>query len=134
MKMIPGSHKLGKIEHQKTIDKNNILLQGQMVEKVNENDSVFCCLLPGEASFHHGWTLHTSNSNKSNDRRIGLNIQYLATHVKQTKHDNDSAICVRGFDKYNNFNLDKPAERDLDSLDLEKFIRLDELYKKTAGR
>ena len=60
-----------------------------------------------------GWILHKSNPNNSNDRRIGLNIQYLATHVKQLKHNKDSAICVRGVDKFKNFLADKPAFKDL---------------------
>ena len=133
MQMIPGSHTFGKIEHKTTNDNNNILLQGQTVERVNEKDAIFCPLSPGEASFHHGWTLHTSKPNTSSDRRIGLNFQYLATHVKQTKHNNDSAICVRGFDKYNNFKIDKPATKDLDPIALEKFNILDKQYKNTAG-
>ena len=133
MQMIPESHTSGMIEHITTKDKNNVLLQGQKVERVNEKNATLCPLLPGEASFHHGWTLHRSKPNRSSDRRIGLNFQYLATHVKQTKHNNDSAICVRGFDQYNNFKIDKLATKDLDPIALEKFIILDKLYKKTAG-
>ena len=114
MQMIPESHTFGMIEHNTTKDKNNVLLQG-------------------EASFHHGWTLHTSKPNRSSDRRIGLNFQYLSTHVKQTKHDNDSAICVRGIDQYNSFKIDQPATRDLDPIAIEKFIILDKQYKNTAG-
>ncbi|MDC0037047.1 phytanoyl-CoA dioxygenase family protein [Alphaproteobacteria bacterium] len=133
MQMIPESYTSGMIEHIKTKDKNNVLLQGQKVERVNEKNATLCPLLPGEASFHHGWTLHRSKSNRSSDRRIGLNFQYLATHVKQTKHNNDSAICIRGFDQYNNFKIDQLATKDLDPVALEKFIILDELYKNTAG-
>ena len=134
MQMIPESHTLGMVEHISTKDKNNVLLQGQTVEKVNEKNAILCPLLPGEASFHHGWTLHRSKPNRSSDRRIGLNFQYLATHVKQTKHNNDSAICVRGYDQYNNFKIDQLATKDLDPIAVEKFTILDELYKSTAGR
>ena len=133
MQMIPESHTFGMIEHNTTKDKNNVLLQGQTVERVNEKNAILCPLLPGEASFHHGWTLHTSKPNRSSDRRIGLNFQYLATHVKQTKHDNDSAICVRGIDQYNSFKIDQPATRNLDPIAIEKFIILDKQYKNTAG-
>ena len=133
MQMIPGSHKSGIMQHNNTKNKDNVLLQGQKVEGVNENKAILCPLLPGQASFHHGWTLHTSKPNKSSDRRIGLNFQYLATHVKQTKHNNDSALCVRGYDQYNNFKIDQPATKDLDPITIEKFIILDEQYKATAG-
>ena len=134
MQMIPESHTSGMIEHITTKDKNNVLLQGQKVIGVNEKNATLCPLLPGEASFHHGWTLHRSKPNRSSDRRIGLNFQYLATHVKQTKHNNDSAICVRGYDQYNNFKIDQLATKDLDPIAVEKFTILDELYKSTAGR
>ena len=129
MKMIPGSHKLGVFNHKKTKDENNVLIQGQTVENVDESKAVLCSLKPGQASFHHGWTLHTSGTNNSNDRRIGLNIQYLSTDIKQLKSDKDTAMCVRGIDEYNNFKLDLPASKDLDSKALEEFKTLDEEYK-----
>ena len=79
------------------------VLQGQTVSGINESDARLCPLAPGEATFHHGWTLHASMPNRSADRRIGLNVQYLATHVRQTKHDQDTAMLVRGRDDYGHF-------------------------------
>ncbi len=55
---------------------------------------------PGEASFHNGWTLHASMPNGSDARRIGLNVQYLATDVRQTQQETDSALLVRGKDDF----------------------------------
>mgnify|MGYP006085533807 CR=1 FL=1 len=134
MRMIPRSHKNGKINHKITFDTNNMLLQGQTVENVNENNSVFCPLLPGEASFHHGWTLHSSLPNESLDRRMGLNLHYLATHVKQTKHDLDSAVCVSGQDNFKNFSQDIPAKIDLDPRAMKKQKKLEEHLRSIAGR
>ena len=131
MQMIPKSHNIGKFKHVKTYDKNNVLSSGQKVDNIKESKSIYCELLPGEASFHHGWILHKSNPNQSNDRRIGLNIQYLSTDVKQLKHDQDSAICVRGIDEYNHFHKDKPAIKNLDYNDLKKFYEVFKKYKKT---
>lgn len=133
MKMIPGSHKMGKKQHDTTNDKDNVLLQGQTVRNVNEELSVLCSLKPGQASFHHGWTLHTSMPNKSDDRRIGLNIQYIATHIKQLKNEKDTAICVRGYDEFNHFLKDEPAKVEIDFDALERFKELDKQYKKTAS-
>ena len=132
MMMIPGSHKNGKREHEVTDDKNNVLLQGQTVRDIDETSSVLCSLEPGQASFHHGWTLHTSSSNKSNDRRIGLNIQYIATNMKQLKNKTDTAICVRGKDNFKYYKEDKPAKVDIDYEALDYFKELDRQYKKTA--
>ncbi len=134
MRMIPESHNNGRLNHEITDDESNVLYQGQTVRDINENDSRLCPLLPGEATFHHGWTLHASTPNYSHDRRIGLNVQYIATHVSQIKHDNDSAVLVRGEDKYNNFNLDIPAEIDLDAKAIARQLELEKLYIETAGQ
>tara|TARA_Y100000590_G_C15597482_1_gene968633 strand:- start:57 stop:848 length:792 start_codon:yes stop_codon:yes gene_type:complete len=131
MQMIPKSHKLGKFTHEKTFDSSNVLSSGQRVNNIDEKNSVFCELEPGEASFHHGWILHKSNPNYSDDRRIGLNIQYISTDVKQLKHNKDSAICVRGYDEFNNFLKDEPAKKNLEKNALEKFYEVGRLYKKT---
>ena len=133
MRMIPGSHRLGRIEHQATEDAANVLLQGQTVQGVDERAAVLCPLQPGEASFHHGWTLHASMPNRSKDRRIGLNIQYLGAHVRQTKHDLDSAMLVRGEDRYRNFDQDVAAETDLDPAAIARQVELEQRYRGIAG-
>ena len=111
MRMIPGSHKDGICRHRTGNRGDNVLFQGQTVEDVDETRAVLCALAPGEASFHHGWVLHASMPNRSNDRRIGLNVQYLAPHVRQTKHDLDSAMLVRGSDRFGHFRQDFPGAR-----------------------
>ena len=58
--------------------------------------------------------MHTSKPNRSNDRRIGLNIQYIAPHVRQLKTDQDSAILVRGVDNYQHFQNDIPSKKPFD--------------------
>ncbi len=131
MQMIPKSHTWGKLEHIKTYDKNNVLSSGQTVNNIDESRSVYCELDAGQASFHNGWILHKSNPNNSDDRRIGVNIQYLATNVKQLKHNKDSAICVRGIDKFNHFFKDVPASTDLEEKAIKKFNEVTKLYKKT---
>ena len=133
MKMLPGSHKQGHLEHSTTEDKNNVLLQGQTVTGIDESKSLSCPLAPGEASFHHGWTLHASMPNQGNDRRIGLNIQYIAPHVQQTKHNMDTAILVRGKDKYNHFGTDTPATADFHPDAVKRHRELQTLYEQTAG-
>ena len=133
MRFIPGSHKTGMVQHHETDDHDNVLLQGQTVSAVKDDEAVFCPLQPGQASFHHGWTLHASMANQSDDRRIGLNVQFLATHVRQTKHDLDSAMLVRGVDEYQHFKADKPASRDLDPADIARQKALEDAYVAIAG-
>jgi len=134
MRMIPGSHKHGIYRHEATDDKNNVLLQGQTIRGIDEAKAVMCPLKTGEVSFHHGWTLHASMPNNSGDRRIGLNMQFLATHVRQTKHDLDTAMLVRGKDRYQNFGNDIPAETDLDPAAIKRQAELEARYIEIAGQ
>ena len=71
--------------------------------------------------------------NVSADRRIGLNVQFIAPHVRQTKHDKDSALLVRGRDKYQNFQPDRPAQNDLEPEALERWTEMDRLHVETQG-
>jgi len=133
MRMIPGSHTDGVYEHETYDDENNVLLQSQTIHGIDEDKAVMCPLSTGEASFHHGWTLHASMPNNSNDRRIGLNVQYVAAHVRQTKHDLDTAMLVRGEDKYNHFGVDIPADSDLDPAAIQRQTKLEAMHVETAG-
>ncbi len=133
MRMIPGSHAGGVAEHDTKPDENNVLLQGQTVLGVDEAHAVMCPLEPGEASFHHGWVLHASMPNLSDDRRIGLNVQFVAPHVRQTKHDLDSAMLVRGEDRYGHFREDIPAHADFDLDAVKRWHELDRLHVETQG-
>jgi ectoine hydroxylase-related dioxygenase (phytanoyl-CoA dioxygenase family) len=133
MRMIPGSHADGVVPHEITEDDTNVLFQGQTVRGIDESRAVMCPLRPGEASFHHGWTLHASMPNRSNDRRIGLNVQYLAAQVRQTKHDLDSAMLVRGTDRYGHFRTDIPATADFEPEAIKRWEELDKLHIETQG-
>lgn len=133
MRLVPGSHLAGRHRHRTTESASNLLFQGQTVDGVEESQAAYCTLLPGEASFHHGWTLHSSLPNRSGERRIGLNAQYVATHIRQTKHDRDTAMLVRGVDAFGHFGADTPAMGDLEPEALERHRELDRLYRETIG-
>ncbi len=133
MRMVSGSHVQGRRDHKLTDDPANVLFQGQTVPGVAEKEAIMCPLEPGQASFHHGWTLHASMPNRSKDRRIGLNVQYIAPHIRQTKHRLDSAMLVRGEDRYRHFHQDRPAESDLEPAAVERQRELERLHIATAG-
>jgi hypothetical protein len=133
MMMIPGSHISGAKQHHITDDPSNVLYSGQTVNEVNEWLAVACQLQPGQASFHHGWTLHSSMPNESDDRRIGLNVQFIAPHLRQTKHDADSAILVRGEDRFHHFEQDIVATSDLTEEGKVNLAFYEERYKKIAS-
>ena len=78
-----------------------MLTRGQeLAVEVDDKDAVDVVLKPGEMSLHHHKIFHASNANRSNDRRIGLAIRYIPTHVRQVAIDDDSAALVRGRDDY----------------------------------
>ena len=133
MKMIPGSHRQGKVEHRLTDDVSNVLLSGQTIREVDESLAVLCELEPGQASFHHGWTQHASTPNLSDDRRIGLNMQFVTPRVKQLKQADDSAILVRGEDRYYHFKVDVAASADLDPEAMIRQTALEQSYRTTAS-
>ena len=85
MRMIPGSHHKGQVEHQDTQDANNILTRGQTINvRIDPEKAVSVQLEPGEASFHHVKMWHGSDANQSDDRRISIAIRYIPTRTRQT--------------------------------------------------
>ena len=130
MQMIPGSHHRGRLEHVNVAGDNNILLLGQRIEDLETSGAVYHPLAPGEASFHHGWTLHASSPNRSADRRIGLNATYVAPTNRHAAGHDASAVLVRGVDVHRHFGRDEPARTDLDPVAVERWRNLDEQSKR----
>jgi ectoine hydroxylase-related dioxygenase (phytanoyl-CoA dioxygenase family) len=114
MKAIPGSQTQSHFPHVDTFHKDNLLTRGQEIAvDVDEANAVNLILEPGEISLHDIKLVHGSAPNLSHDRRIGLAIRYLPTHVRQTK-ERDSALLVRGADRYQYFDPEPRPRRDLD--------------------
>jgi non-heme Fe2+,alpha-ketoglutarate-dependent halogenase len=113
MKVLPGSHFESHLPHVDTFAENNLLTRGQEIAvEVDESRTVAMPLQPGEMSLHHIRLVHGSAPNHSHDRRIGLAVRYLPTHVRQTKI-RDSAMLVRGVDEHGHFDLEPRPQRDL---------------------
>jgi len=140
MKIIPGSHKWQQLEHRDTLAKENLLTRGQEIAvEVNEADAVLMALEPGEISLHHVLAAHASEPNNSDDRRIGVAVRYVAPHVRQINGDKDSALLVRGEDRYGNFIHETPPEADMDAAALAEHARImafrqSVLYKGVEGK
>ena len=113
MEMLPGSHLSGRVEHRPTDDADNVLLLGQQIDEVDTSTAVPATLEPGEASFHHGWTIHASRPNVSDDRRIGLNVQFLAPHNRSRSETPQSAMLVRGTDPHGFYAVDDAPSANL---------------------
>lgn len=131
MRMVPGSHKNGLMKHEDLRDARNVLHRGQSVEGVDENEAMLCPLQPGEASFHHGWTLHASMPNRSDDRRIGLNVQYINPSARQTLNPNATATLVRGKDRHGYYEPDVFASGCMLPEDVARHAILEKKMKET---
>lgn len=115
MRVIPGTHTVDQLPHVDTFHKDNLLSRGQEIAvDVDLAKAVDIVLEPGEMSLHHIKIVHGSEPNRANDRRIGLAIRYIPTYVRQTKV-RDSALLVRGVDRYHHFDYEKRPKADADT-------------------
>ena len=114
MKVMPGTHLESHIPHVDTFHQDNLLTRGQEIAvEVDASKAVDIILEPGEISLHDIKLVHGSEPNRSRDRRIGLAIRYLPAHVRQTK-GRDSAMLVRGVDRYGHFDPEPRPRADAD--------------------
>lgn len=113
MRMIPGSHRQGQVEHITSDDDDNVLLHGQRANvEIDESSAVDLVLKPGQMSLHDGWVLHASYPNVSGDRRIGFSMNAIPPHVRQVKAPDDSAMLLHGTDAFGNFQLQQRPSGD----------------------
>jgi non-heme Fe2+,alpha-ketoglutarate-dependent halogenase len=108
MEVIPGSHKLGQLHHAERDAQHNLLSRGQTVTAdFDRSRTAFMPVRAGQFSLHHTYLLHNSRPNLSADRRIGLGISYVPTHVRCTSSTRLTAMLVRGTDVHGHFD-DEP--------------------------
>ena len=114
MKFIPGTHK-SQVQHADTFASDNLLSRGQEIAvEVKEEEATLVELKPGQASMHHVLLFHGSEPNQSDDRRIGLAIRYVPTHVKQAVGGRDWASLARGVDTFGHFEPEPAPKSDLE--------------------
>ena len=140
VKMIPGTQAWDQLPHRDTLAEHNLLTRGQEIAvEVDESQAVYLELEPGEISIHNIRTVHSSEPNRSDDRRIGVSVRYIAPHVKQLFAENDSAWLVRGEDRYGHFVAETPPKADMDEAALAEHdrvtaLRQGVLYRGVKGR
>jgi ectoine hydroxylase-related dioxygenase (phytanoyl-CoA dioxygenase family) len=113
MRIIPGSHKGGIRKHVETHEKDNMLSRGQRVDDLDPSTAREVLLEPGEFSLHDGVTLHSSEANSSEERRIGFAWMVVPAHVRSTT-GRRAATLVHGEDKYGYWDHDPEPKIDRD--------------------
>lgn len=78
MRVIPGTHKQGLLEHENIEDPNLLNRRGERLRMdVDESQAVDVVLRPGEMSLHHTNIVHGSNPNTSDGPRIGFIVRFV---------------------------------------------------------
>jgi len=107
LRVIPGSHRGGVLRHREVESRLGAGFRGSEVD-VDEDQAVDIVLRAGEMSLHHLKMVHGSPANRSTRRRVGYGIRYIPTSVRQGRDLPDSALLVRGQDRYGHFIPETP--------------------------
>jgi Phytanoyl-CoA dioxygenase (PhyH) len=105
LRVIPGSHLHGYLEHEYTHEPDNMLRRGVRVRGiVDEAQAVELPLHPGEMSLHHLHTLHASHANAGVEARVGLAVRYAHPEI-MIAATHAPAVLARGRDDYGHHDL-----------------------------
>jgi non-haem Fe2+, alpha-ketoglutarate-dependent halogenase len=105
--VIPGSHREEILPHGPSNDPANQLQHSQKILAALDLTRAVPLLLPaGAMSLHHVRIAHGSPPNRSPARRIGFAIRYVAAHVRKLGPRRDSAMLVRGTDRFGHFDAE----------------------------
>jgi non-haem Fe2+, alpha-ketoglutarate-dependent halogenase len=78
MRVIPGSHKQGLLDHTNVRDETTLLRRGERIAAdVDDSGAVDVVLQAGEMSLHHSTIVHGSNPNTSGEPRIGFIVRFV---------------------------------------------------------
>jgi ectoine hydroxylase-related dioxygenase (phytanoyl-CoA dioxygenase family) len=115
MQFVPGAHRGGQLRHVNTFAADVMLPRGQEIVDLPDGDrAVDLALASGEASFHHVFTPHASGPNGTDTHRIGCAMVFIPTHVRQAR-GRESAMLVRGEDRFGHFETEPRPAADLDA-------------------
>ena len=99
VKIIPGSHVIGQRPHKDTATPGNLLSRGQTIEaRLDYTQYVMMPLRAGQISLHHTHIVHSSEPNRTDERRIGIGVSYIPPHCRLINDVRVTAALVRGRD------------------------------------
>jgi len=102
MKVIPGSHLHGIMQHKRSVETTSVLTLELETGTFSEAEAVQFKLKAGEVSLHDDRIVHSSPANPSPRRRAGLTFRYSGTDVINdlTVNPNFRAYMCRGVDRF----------------------------------
>ncbi|HKU74774.1 MAG TPA: phytanoyl-CoA dioxygenase family protein [Pyrinomonadaceae bacterium] len=94
MRVIPGSHRLGALDHENVADEHLLNRRGERIKMdVDETQAVDVELQPGQISLHESTLVHSSNPNASDEPRIGFIVRFVTSRMR---NPNTRLMRVRG--------------------------------------
>src|SRR5271170_1703611 len=72
-------------------------------------------LRAGQISLHHTHIVHSSDPNRTSERRIGIGVSYIPPHCRLTNDVRVSAALVRGRDDHGHFEPEPRPTGDFDT-------------------
>lgn len=104
MRVIPGTHRAGRLRHHTSEDGRYVLRQEIDEGEFDPARAVDLELKAGEISLHHDGIAHGSGPNRSDRLRVGFTMRFSSTDVKcdLSVWPNFQAFMARGIDRYNN--------------------------------
>ena len=110
MRVIPGSHRLGALDHENAGDPHLLNRRGEQVKlDVDESKAVDVVLQPGQLSLHESTIVHGSNPNTSDEPRIGFIVRFVTSRMK---NPNTRLMRVRGEGDCSHLNLAPPPSNE----------------------
>ncbi len=110
LRVIPGSHKGEILPHGEAADPDSILARGQYIDAdFDTSSAVDMELKAGEIALFNSGIIHGSQINSTDERRLLLLVEMMPTHARSHRH-RESAMLVRGTDRFLNHDPDRPAE------------------------
>lgn len=108
---LPGSHRHGQLRHISAKEDSNMLGWGQTVEHdFDPKSAADLVLRPGQFSLHHTHVLHNSPPNRSDDRRLGIALSFIPTHVRCLSDARLTAMLIAGEDSYGHYDPEPSAQ------------------------
>ena len=89
LKLIKGSHRLGRLDHVQVTPEQNTADPERLAYILESHEVVDCVLDPGDAVVFHGNTLHCSDQNRSANRRWTFMCCYNAVSNDTFNKDDD---------------------------------------------
>ena len=134
LRVIPGSHRGAPLPHREHFGTASLLTREQQIDAtLDTGAAVSLPMAAGEVVFFNNAICHSSRPNRSGERRIVFLIEYVPTHAYQHE-PRESAMLVRGVDRFHNFDIDPRPVEEMSPAALEAWRRKVEIQTSVLYR